>query len=273
MIVEGPEGIEVDVLNKTLPEAKEKADCLCPLGNFWHWRLADCIHQGSWGYECGFFPMEHHHRVCQDYLKCQDLPGHAGAQYLDHGDSAKAQSFPASCNRCEGIDNCLVGQARQDEECLKSYEIDGAEACVTLKVTTFASAVSEATATFTASATVAKTANAKVQVTSQETATGTAKAKAKASQEAEVTVVEEAFAKATAQAKASAFGKQTAEASETRTAEATAKQSAEASAEAEAKKEASAKKEVTGEAGGIVVGQEVKAKETAVAKEKAVASG
>lgn len=65
-----PEGIDVDVLKKELPNVTEQADCLCPLGQFWHWRLASCIQQGPWGYECGFFPMEHHHRVCQDSMKC-----------------------------------------------------------------------------------------------------------------------------------------------------------------------------------------------------------
>merc|ERR1719456_1230869 len=85
-----PEGIDVEVTKKALPKVKESAKCLCPLKQFWHWRLASCITQGPWGYECGFFPLEHHHRVCQDNFKCDPLKSGNSTTYHAHGDSEKA---------------------------------------------------------------------------------------------------------------------------------------------------------------------------------------
>jgi len=174
-----PAGVDVEVIKKDLPTTKEGTKCLCPVGQFWHWRLASCIEQGPWGYECGFFPMEHHHRVCVDMLKCEPLKGaNSTAHYHPYGDSLKASTFPASCTRCGPEDKCLSGQARQDEECLKQYKIDGKEACVTLKVSTIASAVASATESYTATAKELAEATATANANAQHTASATGNVKA-----------------------------------------------------------------------------------------------
>jgi len=198
-----PDGIDVDVLNKSLPTVKESPNCLCPLGQFWHWRLASCIEQGPWGYECGFFPVEHHHRVCQDTMKCDPLKSAHGANYHPFDSSHKGKAIPASCNRCDAKDGCLTGKTRQDKECLKQYSIEGKKACVTLKVTTYHSVVAEATASYTAKESVTKTASATHSASATRTESATAKSKAEAVHEAVVTQSEDVIAKATASSSAS----------------------------------------------------------------------
>lgn len=250
-----PEGIDVAVVNKTLPKTKESNKCLCPMGQFWHWRLASCIHQGPWGYECGFFPMEHHHRVCIDHLKCEALStvANSTARYVPHGDSLKAKSFPASCTRCNPEDGCLVGQKRMDEECLKQYTIEGKKACVTLKVTTIASAVASATESYTATAQDSHKASAEAKVTASHISEKSSKATANADSKATVTATESASAKANAEASASASA--TASGSSTQTATAKESASAEASATESSTKSAKASKSsnTVGESAGIKV--------------------
>merc|ERR1719199_1712889 len=87
----------LEVVDKSELTKSESANCLCPLGQFWHWRIHACVDQGGWGYECGFFPGEHHHRVCQDGLKCQPLKS-GFDNYISYGMyQGTANSFPASC--------------------------------------------------------------------------------------------------------------------------------------------------------------------------------
>merc|ERR1719482_2377502 len=137
-------------------------------------------------------------------MKCEPLAtvANATARYHPHGDSLKAQTFPASCTRCQAQDACLVGQKRQDEECLKQYSIEGKKACVTLKVTTIASAVKTATESYTATAKANAqehvTKNGKVKANANAKATATATESAEASADAEATK----NAKATASGKA-----------------------------------------------------------------------
>jgi hypothetical protein len=268
-----PEGIDVDVTNKSLPKVKESPKCLCPLTKFWHWRLASCIDQGPWGYECGFFPIEHHHRVCQDLLKCEQLnKGNTSSAYHPFGDSKKAQSVPASCNRCGQQDSCLQGKARQDKECLKQYSIEGKEACVNVKVTTYHSAVAEATASYTASESVTKSANANAKASATHTETATAKSKAEAAHEAVVTVTEDALASATASSTASADSTAKKTATEKATAESTAKSSATASDTHTANEEVTKEKTYGAEEAGIKVSAKDKATASSEATESASAT-
>merc|ERR1719259_536276 len=60
----------LQVVSRSSLTTTDLGECLCPLGKFWHWNLHTCLDQGAWGYECGFFPEEHHQNVCQDGLKC-----------------------------------------------------------------------------------------------------------------------------------------------------------------------------------------------------------
>jgi hypothetical protein len=169
-----PDGVDILVVDKNLPKIEEASDCLCEQGYFWHWRIAKCIKQGPWGYECGFFPMEHHHRVCQDGYKCERPANSEHIKYLPLGDSKKAQTFPASCAVC-AQGECLVGKERQAEECLKEYAIAGEKACVTVKVGTLESAVAKATKEYTATQVVDGTATATANFTAKkkEVATST----------------------------------------------------------------------------------------------------
>merc|ERR1719223_1226405 len=90
-----------DVVSKTPIQKTETAACLCPFGQFWHWRIHKCVNQGAWGYECGFFPGEHHHRACTDGLTCK-ATYKAEDTYSSYGKHyGTANSFPATCDRCE----------------------------------------------------------------------------------------------------------------------------------------------------------------------------
>merc|ERR1719199_424168 len=268
-----PEGIDVEVVNKSLPKVKEQSKCLCKVGKFWHWRLASCIEQGPWGYECGFFPLEHHHRVCQDNLKCDPLKtSNSTGGYHPHGDSHKARSLPATCVRCQPEDHCLTGKKRQDEECLKQYEIEGKEACVTLKVTTYHSAVAEATASYTATASAKDTASATAKASATKTESASAKATAEAAHSAVVTVSEKALASATASATASADSKSSATATKTATAEEKASASATATDSHTATSKQTVKKTHSAEQAGIKVTAEDEATAKASATESATAT-
>merc|ERR1719324_2279118 len=87
-------GLDFDVVEKSKIKATDTEGCLCDMGFFWHWRIHQCIPQGGWGYECGFFPKEHHHRVCADGLKCQPTKG-AKDLYTSPGKyEGTAKSFP-----------------------------------------------------------------------------------------------------------------------------------------------------------------------------------
>lgn len=124
----------MEVVNKTEIQMGKNGTCLCDLGKFWHWRIHKCVEQGPWGYECGFFPAEHHHRVCVDNLKCQktaDAPDTYTSHGLYHG---TANTFPASCVPCTPEDGCTTGEQRHSEECLASITLEG-EACQTVRVT------------------------------------------------------------------------------------------------------------------------------------------
>jgi len=120
-----PDNVYYNILEEKHIEFKKSAKCMCPKGKFWHWRIKQCIPQGQWGYECGFFPREHWHRVCQDGYVCKRLK--SKAEY--HHDGAG----PATCQHCQPEDNCLYGDERQKKECLAEYELSG-EACAKVEV-------------------------------------------------------------------------------------------------------------------------------------------
>jgi len=141
----------VEIIEKSQIESKKATACMCPLGKFWHWRIRQCIDQGAWGYECGFFPKEHWHRVCQDGLKCAELQTQSQGYFHDG-------AHPASCQRCKPEDNCLAGEKRQAEECLVEYTLLG-EACTTIKI--IAESSQSVTAEETAKATSTESVTAK----------------------------------------------------------------------------------------------------------------
>jgi len=189
--------VDYEVVNKTsIKRDNSSVDCLCKIGSFWHWRIKSCVKQGGWGYECGFFPEEHHNKVCQDGLKCEPLKQtrvvyeHPGAK-------------PASCQTCEAEDKCLAGEERHNKNCLKEYKLSG-EACQTVKVKMMATAHVKVTEEVkkTASATATATATAEEKATATNggksaTATKKATAEGKASAEAEGKGTATASAKAT----------------------------------------------------------------------------
>lgn len=141
------DGPTLEVVNRTDIQKANAAKCLCELGYFWHWRIHQCIEQGHWGYECGFFPHEHHHRVCHDGLKCQLL--NKEDTYSNSGMYAgTAKSVPASCQQCTAQDVCPVGETRHNEECLQELTLNG-EATCTVRVTFPASATASATESHT----------------------------------------------------------------------------------------------------------------------------
>lgn len=230
-----------NIMKRTHIEHKASAKCICPLGEFWHWRIRQCIKQGPWGYECGFFPKEHWHRVCQDGLKCAHLKG--SQEYFHDG------AAPASCQYCTAKDKCLTGEERQKEECLAEYVLVG-EACATVQVVKQAiSASAEASETHTAVAKEKATAEAGAKVTSKEEATATAAADAVANEKTTETETEHAVGEKNGivvkiPAKASASGKATRAA----VAEVTAEASGEASASASEKASAEGTAKVTREA-------------------------
>lgn len=173
------------LVNKTSIQQIETSACLCPIGSFWHWRIHSCVKQGSWGYECGFFPGEHHHRVCMDGLKCEPVQN-APDVYIYHGKfQGTAGSFPASCRKCGSDDSCKVGEERHNEECLAAVDVTG-EACATVRVTVpSVEATAEATKQHTATVDASKndykatgTASAEFSATATKTATGVAEATA-----------------------------------------------------------------------------------------------
>jgi len=170
-----------EVLNKTEIKKTNTPNCLCKLGFFWHWRIHQCVQQGGWGYECGFFPAEHHHRVCQDHLSCQKLAG-AEDTYVSSGIyEGTAQTFPASCVPCNASAGpCPTGEARHNEECLQELSLTG-EACQTVRVTVPSSATASVTKSHTATATVkAEVEGSEAEATEEKTATATHEATASA---------------------------------------------------------------------------------------------
>lgn len=231
-----------EVLEETHFEKKKSADCLCPLGKFWHWRIKQCINQGPWGYECGFFPKEHHHRVCMDNLKCEPLKQNSTYQNFEGAQ-------PATCVPCKPEDGCKVGEERHKADCLVEFTLAG-EACSKVKVTQSFASTSSASAKHTAEETVKKQVTAEDTEDYEYTATAKASAKEDASVTKEATVTKEESAKATESATAEADGEKNGikvndvEAKESASAEGTAK----ATESAEATKSASAEATATAEA-------------------------
>lgn len=193
------EGVDYEVIKKESITRNSSTDCLCELGTFWHWRIKACIKQGGWGYECGFFPAEHHDKVCQDGLKCELLKQER-VQYFHPG------ATPASCQSCTEADKCLAGEERHSQSCLKEYKLVGS-ACQTVRVTTVATASAKVTEEVTKSS----TASAKATATSSQKATAeeagqTASATKEATAEGEATAKAKASSKASAKAKATEEG-------------------------------------------------------------------
>jgi len=133
--IEAHDDIQYEVLEKKSIKRESTLDCMCKLGSFWHWRIKDCVEQGAWGYECGFFPAEHHDKVCQDKLKCE-LLDQTRHDYFHPG------AAPGSCKKCDANDNCLTGEKRHSDTCLKEYKLSG-DACQTVQVTVTATASAE----------------------------------------------------------------------------------------------------------------------------------
>jgi len=191
--------VDYKVIEKTSIESKSTVDCLCKIGSFWHWRIKSCVEQGDWGYECGFFPQEHHNKVCNDGLKCEVL-GNTSVKYTHPG------AVPASCQTCSKEDKCLAGDKRHEKNCLKEYKLSG-EACQTVRVTVLATASAKVTEKVTKSSTASATATATSAQEAEMTADGeTASAAAKATADGKATVKAEASGKATAKAKATEKG-------------------------------------------------------------------
>lgn len=192
------EDVKYKVLEKKSIKRDGTLDCLCEMGHFWHWRIKACIEQGSWGYECGFFPGEHHDKVCNDGLKCNLLNG----TQVTYGGYKGA--VPANCQKCSEKDKCLTGEDRHSKSCLKEYKLSGS-ACQTVRVTVTATAEAKVTEEVT-----------KTSVASA-TATATAKEKATASKDDEkASATKEATAEGEATAKVEASGKATALANATK---------------------------------------------------------
>jgi hypothetical protein len=200
LMVKFHEDVDYKVVKKESIHRNSSTDCLCELGSFWHWRIKKCVKQGGWGYECGFFPAEHHNKVCQDGLKCE-LLNKTGVKYIHPG------AVPASCQACEAEDKCLMGKERHSQNCLKEYKLVGS-ACQTVEVTTMATAhakvTEEVSKSGTASATATATASQKAKV---EEAGQTASATKEATAEGKATAKVEESAKASAKAKATEEGK------------------------------------------------------------------
>lgn len=128
-----PGDVTFKVVEETLPTTADLSQCICQQGRFWHWRLKKCVPQGSWGYECGFFPHEHHHEVCKDGLKCSEVKKRTSL-YQVRVDAAQIQkSFPATCVPCKFEDHCLQGPQRHQEACIKKHDMVGIDACVTVR--------------------------------------------------------------------------------------------------------------------------------------------
>lgn len=214
----GDDDLVLQVTKKTSLESEDSSECLCKLGTFWHWRIHQCVKQGSWGYECGFFPAEHWHRVCQDNLKCEELEG-AEDNYHSHGKfKGTADSKPASCKTCTKEDECKVGEARHEEDCIKQYSLSG-EACATVKVTLPMTAEATATKEVKVKVTESKNASAKATATASHKAevTATAKDTAKPEGKEAVEVEAKATAQATAEKEATAEATETVEATKSAT--------------------------------------------------------
>merc|ERR1719375_282834 len=238
--------VKFEILSETHIKFEEAAECLCPMGQFWHWRLRSCINQGPWGYECGFFPKEHHHRVCQDGLKCEELKNERNKYFHDG-------AVPATCVACKAEDKCLVGQARLDEECLKVMTLSG-DACSEVKVTkTGVTATATATKKHTAEQSASHTAEEQAEATATRKATATAEATEKATETASETATESAkgseagikvetseSASATSEASAEATATESGKGEATKTEQASASATHEASAKATSKAEATA---------------------------------
>lgn len=178
--------VKVEVVKKEPFKSESKSSCICPEGTFWHSRINECIAKGGLGYECGFFPSEHHESVCKDGFTCRKLDD-TPIKYFHKG------AVPASCQPCKAEDKC---EKEDRTGCTKAVSLSG-EACATVRITARPkgavseseteshSATAKYTATAEASATlfgeggVAITKTASAECT--ESATVTAEAKAKGS--------------------------------------------------------------------------------------------
>jgi len=232
-------GASFEVVETTSIEAKKTEDCICEKGQFWHWRIKQCIGQGAWGYECGFFPEEHHQYVCRDALKCQVLDQSSSETKVTYSHEG---AVPANCQHCTAGDNCKAGDQR---DCLEQSEVSG-EACATVRVTLDQTVTAEATKEHTASATAQKTVSASVDASAEKkataTATETAVDSAKRTAKGEVdgikaTVTVNEKATATEEASVTVTKKATATASSEATHESSAQSTAKVSAKAAATKQ------------------------------------
>lgn len=98
--------------------------CVCPLGQFFDLQKKTCVEQKSWGKDCGSFPKNLQHRVCQDGLVCRrwGMPENYESTAAKDG---KTGSAPITCDRCRDSDECKEGQERHDDECVREGDLPG----------------------------------------------------------------------------------------------------------------------------------------------------
>merc|ERR1719408_555786 len=121
-LITPPDGVTLEVKEKSSVKLEEQADCMCEQGSFWFPRTKKCIKQKDWGYECGFFPREIWHRVCKDGLVCKELPTKEDHHVGYNGDS---RGHPASCQDCatHGDGNCPKGAERHEGDCASGWTV------------------------------------------------------------------------------------------------------------------------------------------------------
>jgi len=120
--------VHVQVLDYTAFASNALGSCICPIGEFYHWRNKDCVEKGDANYECGYFPYEYQDQVCRNGLFCAKVNATPPVPYAPHKGSG-GQSFPAYCTPCSDADPC----EDQAETCVEEHSLYG-EACVTLQV-------------------------------------------------------------------------------------------------------------------------------------------
>eukprot|EP00930_Biecheleria_cincta_P027944 TRINITY_DN19522_c0_g2_i1.p1 TRINITY_DN19522_c0_g2~~TRINITY_DN19522_c0_g2_i1.p1 ORF type:complete len:648 (-),score=206.22 TRINITY_DN19522_c0_g2_i1:58-1962(-) len=103
------------LINRTDIEVKSTGKCICPLGQFWHWKEGGCKLQGANGSSCDGFPTAHLASVCQDGLTCKGI------------------GSKAVCTACSEEETCYEGTPRHQATCLKEHSLQG-QACITVSV-------------------------------------------------------------------------------------------------------------------------------------------
>lgn len=96
--------------------------CVCPLGQFFDLGEKACVEQKTWGKDCGSFPKNLQHRVCQDGLVCR---GWNMPENYEVATDEGTNDAPITCDRCKDGDDCKEGQERHDDDCVREGELPG----------------------------------------------------------------------------------------------------------------------------------------------------